>query len=95
MSDRIYTASEATKLWGLGKTTIRSAIRSGRFKRGEVRKSGKVWLVKESAMKRLYGDPKIKVSDQIADTACYECGDGWYLKMGDSWVCQYCGHTID
>lgn len=29
------------------------------------------------------------------DTACYNCGNGWYLKMDKSWVCQNCGHTID
>lgn len=58
MSDKIYTAAEATKLWGLGESTLRSAIHRGRFKENEVRKSGRIWLIKESAMKRLYGEPK-------------------------------------
>lgn len=57
----IYTAAEATKLWGLGESTIRSAIRRGQFKENEVRKSGRIWLIKESAMKRLYGEPKKKL----------------------------------
>lgn len=61
MNDKIYTAAEATKLWGLGESTIRSAIRRGQFEENEYRKSGNVWLVREAAMKRLYGEQKKKL----------------------------------
>jgi hypothetical protein len=49
------SASEATKLWGLADSTIRKAIERGSFKKGEYRKSGNVWLVREAAMSRIYG----------------------------------------
>ncbi len=55
------STSEATDRWGLGESTLRSAIRRGQFEKGEYRKSGSVWLVRESAMKRLYGEPKGKL----------------------------------
>lgn len=57
-ADEWISASEAAQKWGLDDSTIRQAIRRGQFEKGEYRKSGSVWLVRESAMKRLYGEPK-------------------------------------
>jgi len=59
-ADEWISASEAAQKWGLDDSTIRQAIRRGQFEKGEYRKSGGVWLVRESAMKRLYGEPKEK-----------------------------------
>lgn len=59
-ADEWISASEAAQKWGLDDSTIRRAIRRGQFEKGEYRKSGSVWLVRESAMKRLYGEPKEK-----------------------------------
>lgn len=56
--NNVLTFSEAAERWGLGNSTLREAARNKRFKEGEVRKSSSVWLVTESAMKRLYGEPK-------------------------------------
>lgn len=52
------TLSEAARRWGRADSTLRHAIRRGRFLPDEVRKSGKVWLVRTSAMIRLYGKPR-------------------------------------
>ena len=60
-ADEWISASEATEKWGLGASTIRQAIHEKRFLPGEYRKSGSVWLVRKSAMKRLYGEPKKKL----------------------------------
>ena len=59
-ADEWISASEAAQKWGLDDSTIRQAIRRGQLEKGEYRKSGSVWLVRESAMKRLYGEPKEK-----------------------------------
>ena len=65
----VLTISEASKLWGLASSTLRWAIRRGKFKvdclnplDDEVRKDGREWLLLRSAMIRVYGEPKIKVS---------------------------------
>ncbi len=55
----VLTFAEAAEKWGLGESTLRSAIHRGRFEEGkEVRKSGKTWLITVSAMKRVYGESK-------------------------------------
>lgn len=51
-------AAEATQLWSLGESTIRSAIRRGQFEKDECKKEGRDWFVKVSAMERLYGEVK-------------------------------------
>lgn len=60
-ADEWISASEATEKWGLGASTIRQAIHEKRLLPGEYRKSGSVWLVRKSAMKRMYGEPKGKL----------------------------------
>lgn len=56
----IMALSEASKIWGLANSTLRTAIFEGRFTDKDVRKSGGVWLIKKSSMIRAYGEPKPK-----------------------------------
>lgn len=60
MKDEYITAAEATAKWGLSESTLRAAFnrKSKQFQPGEYKKSGKAWLVKLSAMYRIYGEPK-------------------------------------
>jgi hypothetical protein len=67
--ERVYelywmTASEAEQRWGLSSGTVRAACVRGLFEeqieKGLVRKSGKVWLVTDEAMKNKYGENKKK-----------------------------------
>lgn len=57
----IMTTTEAAEKWGLKENTVRAALTRGRFDnqimRGIVRKSGKIWLVTEQAMREIYGEP--------------------------------------
>ena len=62
------TTSEISQRWGIADATIRMAIKKGRILPDECRKTGYgpyggVWLVKESAVRRLYGRPKLSQSD--------------------------------
>lgn len=56
--NEMITSQEAALIWGLGESTLRSAFNNAdkRFLEGDYRKSGKVWLVKRSAMYRVYGE---------------------------------------
>lgn len=54
----VLTLGEATQIWNLADSTLRWAIRRGRFKEDECRKAGQEWLILKSAMIRLYGEPK-------------------------------------
>ncbi|ADG05554.1 helix-turn-helix domain-containing protein [Kyrpidia tusciae] len=56
----VMTISEAEKMWGLGKDTLRKSIDRGRFARHEVRKSGGTWLITRKAVERHYGQPPIE-----------------------------------
>lgn len=50
--------AEAAEIWQLSDgSVLRHAILDGRFEPHEYRKSGKVTLIRKSAMIRLYGDP--------------------------------------
>jgi predicted DNA-binding protein (UPF0251 family) len=51
----VLTLSEAASFLGIDPSTLRHAIRSGRFREGEVRQSGGVWLVTRQALERVYG----------------------------------------
>lgn len=59
----VMTAAEAAERWGKSDITIRQAC-SGykkappRFKEGEFRQSGKVWLVTIEGMTRVFGPEK-------------------------------------
>jgi len=55
----VMTFSEATERWGLGESTLRAMVRDNRLEENrDYRKSGKVWLITDVAMIKLYGVPK-------------------------------------
>ncbi len=57
--DNVYTFSEAAQKWGLcDGSVLRNAVRQGRFKEGEYRQSGSVWLITREGMERVYGKQK-------------------------------------
>lgn len=56
----VMSVKEIAELWELDTSTLRKAIARGEFKEGEYRKSGGTWLIKKSAMYRVYGEPKKK-----------------------------------
>lgn len=56
----VMTASEAAERWGKSDITIRQACTGyvkapPRFKEGEFRRSGKVWLITVDGMTRVFG----------------------------------------
>jgi len=62
------TTSEISQRWGIADATVRMAIREDRIREDERKKTGYgpyggVWLVKESAIRRLYGRPKFTRAD--------------------------------
>lgn len=66
--DKWLSTSEISQRWGITDAAIRMAIKEGRILSDECRKTGYgpyggVWLVKESAIRRLYGRPKLSQSD--------------------------------
>lgn len=59
--DEVMAFSEASEIWGLGESTLRSTVRTDKLQEGiDYRKSGKVWLIAKDAMIRVYGEPKSK-----------------------------------
>jgi len=46
---------EAAKLWGKHDSTLRHAITNGRFAEDEFRKTGRNYIIKKTAMERVYG----------------------------------------
>lgn len=55
--DDIFTFSEAAHKWGLSDgSVLRNALKKGKFRKGEIKQSGGVWLVVKPAMVRLYGE---------------------------------------
>lgn len=68
MSDKWLTTSEISERWGVYDSTIRMAIKNGRLQEGEYKKSGYgahggVWLIREDAVRRLWGRPKLSQAD--------------------------------
>lgn len=54
--DEVITFAEATKIWGLGDSTLRSVARTNRLQENvDFRKSGCIWLITRTAMIKLYG----------------------------------------
>ncbi len=59
--DGLMAFSDATTLWGLNESTLRKAIAYGKLINGvDVCKFGKQWVISIEAMKREYGEPKVK-----------------------------------
>ena len=53
---KVLTLSEAAQRWKLSNgASIRKAIERKKFNSHEIRKSGGVWLIAYSAMKRVFG----------------------------------------
>lgn len=56
--DDVMTTQEAADLWGITADAIKQnclgRVKNG-FKKGEFRKSGKMWLVTRAGMERVYG----------------------------------------
>ena len=64
MEEKWLTTSEICQRWDIADSTIRCAVKEGRIREDECKKTGYgpyggVWLVKESAIRRLYGRPKL------------------------------------
>lgn len=57
--DDVLTFAEAAEKWGLDSSTLRHWVRQEKFELGEVRKSGKVWLITRQAMERIMNAKKI------------------------------------
>lgn len=54
----VMSIKEIAELWELDTSTLRKAIARGEFTEDEVRKSGGTWLIRKSAIYRVYGEPK-------------------------------------
>lgn len=68
MEEKWLTTSEICQRWGIVDSTIRRAIKEGRIREDECKKTGYgpyggIWLVKENAVRRLYGTPKLSQFD--------------------------------
>ena len=59
--DNLMAFTDATELWGLNESTLRKAISYGKLVTGiDACKYGKQWVISIEAMKREYGNPKVK-----------------------------------
>ena len=57
--NKVMTANEASKMWGITEGAIRKAIEYKRLIIGvDYRKAGRITLITHEAMERLYGEPK-------------------------------------
>lgn len=57
--NKIMTFSEATSRWNLADSTLRKLVTTDKIKENvDYRKSGKVWLITEEAMIKIYGEPQ-------------------------------------
>ncbi|EQF29841.1 hypothetical protein QEW_4516 [Clostridioides difficile CD160] len=65
MQYKVFTFKEATSIWGLGESTLRSVVRQDNLIEGvHYRKSGSNWLITEEAMIKLYGNPNFIEEDE-------------------------------
>jgi hypothetical protein len=56
---KVMTFAEATEKWGLADSTLRKLVTTDKLTEGvDYRKSGKVWIITEEAMIKIYGEPK-------------------------------------
>ena len=65
---RWLSTSEISQRWGIADATIRMAIKKGRIQEDECRKTGYgpyggVWLIREDAVRRLWGRPKLTAEE--------------------------------
>ncbi|HFL3696700.1 TPA: helix-turn-helix domain-containing protein [Clostridioides difficile] len=65
MQYKVFTFKEATSIWRLGESTLRSVVRQNNLIEGvHYRKSGSNWLITEEAMIKLYGKPNVIIEDK-------------------------------
>lgn len=81
---KVYTFQEAAELWGLGESTLRSRAYRGEFLPGEVKKSGKTWLVTDDAMRRIYGSSKEEI--KMTTTIQVAGIDNGIIKRAKRWT---------
>ena len=54
----VLTFAEASHRWGLNDSTLRKLVNTNKLHENiDYRKSGKVWLITEEAMLKVYGEP--------------------------------------
>lgn len=54
---RVMTFAEASKKWRLSDSTLRKLVKTDKLEENiDYRKSGKVWLITENAMNKIYGE---------------------------------------
>ena len=54
----VLTFAEASHRWGLNDSTLRKLVNTNKLQENiDYRKSGKVWLITEEAMFKIYGEP--------------------------------------
>lgn len=74
----VMTLSEAAKKWGLSNgSTIRKAIERGKFKSGEIKQAGSVWIITYSAMERVFGSIKNEEDAYVLYDNFYFTKDFW------------------
>lgn len=60
----LYALADAARAWGKEDSTLRHAIRRGKFVEGvDAKLFGKQWIITEAAMRREYGEPVSKASE--------------------------------
>ena len=60
----LYALSDAAQLWGKADSTLRHAIKRGKFKEGvDVKLFGKQWVITEDSLIREYGEQEKVLND--------------------------------
>jgi len=59
--DKVLTFSEASTLYNLSNSTLNKNIEYDSYIEGEIKKSGKVWLITLSAMERIYPNRRLPI----------------------------------
>lgn len=74
----VMTLSEAAEKWGLSNgSTIRKSIERGKFKSGEIKQAGSVWIITYSAMERVFGSIKNEDDAYVLYDNFYFTKDFW------------------
>lgn len=65
----VYTFPYASEMWGLKENVLRQAVRDGRMERmllkygSDYVKQGRIWLITDMSMRKLYGPPKKEIKN--------------------------------
>ena len=60
--DRVFTFSEACSLYNLNSSTLNKNLEYDSYMEGEVKRSGRIWLITLNAMERLYPNKRIPIN---------------------------------